>query len=46
MSEITTATVLMMIVVCGVVWGGFATLLWRAIRREKAKQANDGCAST
>lgn len=33
-----TATV-MMILICGLVWGGFAALLTRAIRREGRKHA-------
>jgi hypothetical protein len=34
----------MMIFVCGLIWGGFALLLLRAIRREsgKKKQMSDG----
>ena len=29
-----------MIVICSRVWGGFAALLWRAMRRENQKQRN------
>lgn len=29
---------LMMLLICGVVWGGFAALLWRAVRREADKE--------
>jgi len=32
------SAVVMMIVVCGLVWGGFVTLLARAVRKEGAKQ--------
>ena len=34
--------VLVMIVVCGFVWGGFLTFLRRAIRREGQKRARAG----
>lgn len=30
--------ILTMIVICSLVWGGFATLLWRALRGEARKQ--------
>jgi hypothetical protein len=31
------AALIFMVLVCGVVWGGFAGLLMRAIRRERGK---------
>ena len=37
----TTTATLMMILICGVVWGGFATLLVRAVRREGRKVVDD-----
>ena len=33
----SVAALVMMISVCGFVWGGFLLLLWRAISREGAK---------
>lgn len=33
----TTLAVVMMALICGFVWGGFASLLVRAVRREGAK---------
>ena len=33
------SAVVMMIVVCGLVWGGFVALLARAVRKEGAKQS-------
>ena len=38
MSELSGITIVMMIAICGIVWGGFAVLLWRAVRREGEKQ--------
>jgi len=32
------SAVVMMVVICGLVWGGFVTLLTRAVRKEGAKQ--------
>ncbi len=32
------SALVMMIVVCGLIWGGFLALLSRAVRREGAKQ--------
>jgi hypothetical protein len=32
------AALVSMVIVCGVVWGGFVTLLARALRREGSKQ--------
>ncbi len=34
----TWQAIVMMVIVCGIVWGGFVGLLVRAIRREGAKQ--------
>lgn len=34
------ASIVMMVVVCSFVWGGFVTLLVRAIRMEGAKAAD------
>ena len=34
--------VAMMVIICGAVWGGFATLLVRALRSESAKRAESG----
>ena len=34
----TTTTILTMVVICGLVWGGFATLLVFALRSESAKR--------
>lgn len=33
----TTAAVITMVAICGVIWGGFAALLIRALRREGRK---------
>ncbi len=35
----STTAILMMVLICGLVWGGFATLLLRAARREGHKRA-------
>jgi len=32
------SAIVVMVVICGSVWGGFLALLWRAIRREGAKR--------
>lgn len=37
----TTTAVTMMVLICGLVWGGFATLLARAARHEGRKRAGD-----
>ncbi|MEM7583926.1 MAG: MetS family NSS transporter small subunit [Acidobacteriota bacterium] len=34
----TSTAITMMVLICGLVWGGFATLLWRAIRQEGRKR--------
>lgn len=34
----STTAIVVMVVICGSVWGGFLTLLLRAIRREGRKQ--------
>lgn len=33
------SAVVMMVVVCGLIWGGFVVLLTRAVRQEGAKQS-------
>ncbi len=33
------AAIVTFVVVAGIVWGGFALILWLAMRREAAKQA-------
>lgn len=33
----TAMAIVMMVLICGVVWGGFAALLLRAARRERHK---------
>ncbi len=38
----TATATFMMILICGVVWGGFATLLLRAARQEARKRAGGG----
>lgn len=39
----SATAVVMMVLICGVVWGGFALLLARAVRREGRKgRAADG----
>lgn len=38
----TTATWITMIVILGFVWGGFAVVLTRAVRKEGAKRRGDG----
>ncbi|MEM9597752.1 MAG: MetS family NSS transporter small subunit [Acidobacteriota bacterium] len=38
----TGTAIATMVVICGLVWGGFATLLVRAMRREGQKQRGDG----
>jgi hypothetical protein len=35
-------TLLFMILVCGFVWGGFLTLLFRAVRSESGKRSASG----
>ena len=37
----SASAVMMLVLICGFVWGGFVTLLTRAIRREGAKQQAD-----
>ena len=34
----TATAVTAMVLICGVVWGGFAALLMRAVRREGSKR--------
>jgi hypothetical protein len=36
---VTTAAWVTLVLVCGFVWGGFATLLVRALRRERGRTA-------
>ncbi len=38
----TATATWMMILICGLVWGGFAALLLRAARREGRKRAGRG----
>ncbi|MCP4658946.1 MAG: methionine/alanine import family NSS transporter small subunit [bacterium] len=39
----TTTAIVTMVLICGLVWGGFATILVFAIRRERRKRvASDG----
>lgn len=38
----SSVAILMMILICGLVWGGFLTLLMRAVRHEGRKRADDG----
>jgi hypothetical protein len=38
----TTGAVVMMVVICGFVWGGFALLLTLAFRQEGAKSGMGG----
>ena len=33
----TVTATMTMVIICGIVWGGFAALLWRAIVREGRK---------
>ena len=35
----TSMSITMMILICGVIWGGFAALLARAVRHEGRKRA-------
>ncbi len=37
----TATAMTMMILICGLVWGGFAILLSRAVRHEGRKRAGD-----
>lgn len=37
----TGEAIVMMVVICGLVWGGFVVLLTRAIKREGSKQRDD-----
>ena len=37
----TSTAITMMVLICGVVWGGFLTLLSRAVRHEGRKRAGD-----
>ncbi len=37
----TATATAMMILICGVVWGGFVALLLRAVRQEGRKRAGD-----
>ena len=41
----STTAILMMIAICGLVWGGFLVLLTRAVRHEGAKRRREGDAS-
>ena len=41
----STTAILMMIAICGLVWGGFLVLLTRAVRREAVKRRREGDAS-
>ncbi len=34
----SSSAVVFMVLVCGIVWGGFVTLLARAVRRESGKR--------
>jgi Flp pilus assembly protein protease CpaA len=38
--------ILTMVLICGLVWGGFVTLVILALRRERAKGKDAGCGST
>ena len=38
----TSVAILMMILICGGVWGGFLALLVRAVRHEGRKRVGDG----
>ena len=38
----TSLAVVTMLVICGTVWGGFAALVVRAVRRESAKVRDRG----
>ena len=38
----TATAMLTMILICGLVWGGFAMLLARAVRHEGRKRVDDG----
>lgn len=38
----SSTAITLMIVICGLVWGGFLVLLTRALRREGAKQRSEG----
>ena len=38
----TSTAITMMVLICGVVWGGFVTLLLRALRQEGRKRADRG----
>ncbi len=35
----TTTAILTMVLICGLIWGGFATLLIRAVRSEGRKSS-------
>ena len=35
----TKVAILMMILICGLIWGGFATLVLRAVNREGKKRS-------
>lgn len=37
----TAEAIVAMIGICGLVWGGFATLLWKALASERAKKARE-----
>ena len=36
----TTTAIALMVLICGLVWGGFVTLLLRAVRHEGRKRAD------
>ena len=38
----SSMAILMMVLICGLVWGGFFTLLIRAVRHEGRKRVDDG----
>ena len=37
----TPIAIVMMVLICGLVWGGFATLLLRAVKHERRKVGDD-----
>jgi hypothetical protein len=39
---VSGAALVGMVMICGVVWGGFAALLTRAVRRERARTREGG----
>lgn len=40
-----TGTVVMMVLILGWVWGGFAYLLWRSMKAERARATDAGVAA-